>query len=274
MREVARLLVELLDVEAVAFHSLGRGGGRDPLRGKVATFAHASDVGDEETRHAQEHIAWRVPRALDEALAGADCRRDVAASPGVGQVERRRLGASRHELGDLALGEALARRPGRELVDLRRKLLGVLADELDDGPGGLGVDLHAALGELRLDPARQVGLAAPLREVVEEDLACLRDRLGERRVALDLLPGQREHRRRRRALEVLLEALHLGRLPALDVLDDDESPLDREEAERVAGGLDVLAHSPRAQRAAPSRPPRRVRAGAEAHARPSAGRCR
>jgi len=65
--------------------------------------------------------------------------------------------------------------------------------------------------------------------------------LRPRRVALDLLTDQRQDRRRRGPFEVTLERLDVGRLPALDVLDHDETPLDREQPHRVAGRDDVIA---------------------------------
>ena len=101
---------------------------------------------------------------------------------------------------------------------------------------------RAAVAELLLDPLRQVRLAAPAarRQVEAEHLPGLDDGLRQRGVELDVVADQREHGRRRGPLEVLLDGLQVGRLPALDTLDDDEPALDREEPERVAGGGDVL----------------------------------
>ena len=69
--------------------------------------------------------------------------------------------------------------------------------------------------------------------VVREHLARLRARLRQRRVLLQLLGDEREHRARRRGGEIRLDRLHVGDLPAVrepalgvpaavDALDDDE----------------------------------------------------
>ena len=103
------------------------------------------------------------------------------------------------------------------------------------------VDEHAALAELGLDPARQVGLASALGQVVDEHLACLSNSLRERRIGLDLVSDEHEDRRRGWTREVLAKSLEVGRLPALDVLDDHETALDGKETEGVAGRNHVLA---------------------------------
>ena len=115
----------------------------------------------EKAGHAEQDVARGVARALDDPLARGNRSSDVSPSPGIGEVERRRLRTGRDELRDLALADPLAVGPGGELVDLGRELVGVLADELDQRASRLGVDPDAALGELRLDPARQIRPSAP-----------------------------------------------------------------------------------------------------------------
>jgi hypothetical protein len=102
---------------------------------------------------------------------------------------------------------------------------------------------NTAIPELLLDPFRQVGLApATVRGHIEaQHLAALGNGLGEGGVPFHRIADEREHSQRGRPFEVVLNSLQVGRLPALDVLDDHEPVLDGEEAERVAGGGDVLS---------------------------------
>ena len=56
----------------------------------------------------------------------------VALRPGLGEREGRRLGDGGDEQLHLALADRLVAGPERELVDLVRELVEVLADELDE----------------------------------------------------------------------------------------------------------------------------------------------
>ena len=95
----------------------------------------------------------RVARPLEQVLGGAQHAGDVAVAPRVGEREARRLRPGRDELLDLGGADLVARRPRRELVDLRRELVEVVADQLDQQPARLGVARGAAQLELLADPA-------------------------------------------------------------------------------------------------------------------------
>src|SRR5439155_16651060 len=160
--EVAGLLIQLLNVKAVPLQALGGRCRRHPLGGESLAVANPSDVRDEQAGNAQEHIARRVTRALEHSLARSECGRDIAAAPSIGQVERRRLRTRGDELRHFALPDPLTVGPSRQLVDLGRELVCVVSDKLDDRAGGVGIDEHSALAKLRLDPLREIGLAAAL----------------------------------------------------------------------------------------------------------------
>ena len=170
----------------------------------------------------------------------ASVRPRVALRPGVGERERRRLGDGRDEQLDLVLADRLVPGPERELVDLVRELVEVLPDEVDQSGARVGLGARARLAEAVGDPLVDVAL----RDLVREHLPRLRARLRQRRVLLQLLGDEREHRAGRRGGEVRLDRLHVGDLPAVrepalgvaaavDALDDDE-PGVAEEAADVA----------------------------------------
>jgi hypothetical protein len=92
-------------------------------------------------------------------------------------------------------------------------------------------------GELLGDPLRQ----GALRDVVDQDLPCLRARLGERRVLADLVRDEREHGARRRRRQVVRDRLRVRDLPTLDTVDEHEPALSSEQSHRVAGGDRVVA---------------------------------
>ena len=124
----------------------------------------------------------------------------------------------------------------------------------------------------------------PLRDLEGEHLAGLRARLRQRRVLLQLLGDERQHRAGRRRGEVRLDRLHVGDLPAVrepalgvpaavDALDDDE-PARRRRGCRRCRAPRPLRRTPPAPRRAP-RPRARSGAGAgRAPSRSSGDRCR
>ena len=111
--------------------------------------------------------------------------------------------------------------------------------------------------------------------VVGQHLARLRAGFRQRRVLLQLLGDEREHRAGRRGGEVRLDRLHVGDLPAVrepavgvaaavDALDDDEP------ARRRRGCRRCRAPPPPRPRPPAPRPARRPRARSGARSRPSA----
>src|SRR5581483_1045347 len=113
----------------------------------------------------------------------------------------------------------------------------VVAHRLDERTTGISVGRRAQACKLLRHPFGQLLLG----HVEGEDLAGPGDRLAERRVALDPVPDEREHRGGSRSGEVRLDLLDVRRLPALDAVDDDEPRFTAEEAEGVAGGDRVLS---------------------------------
>src|SRR5207253_510974 len=114
----------------------------------------------------------RIARTLEQPLAGGEDRMQVAPSPRIREVVARDLGATGHELLDLSHADGVTGGPRGDLVDLAGQLIGILTDELDEGPARVGLDRHAAIGELPRNPLRE----ATLRQVVEEHLPRLRAR--------------------------------------------------------------------------------------------------
>ena len=96
------------------------------------------------------------------------------------------LGGGRRQAPHLLHAERLARRPGRELVDLSGKDELVLADEVDQRPARIGARTHAARLEALHDPAHDI----PLRHLPGEDVADLRAGLRKRRVLPYLLADE------------------------------------------------------------------------------------
>ena len=227
---VARLREELLDVERMPLHPRSRLARAQTLLGQQLAVTHAADVADEQTDQRRHRARHRVAGALEQRLAGGQRSREVAPPPRVGELVARHLRTAGGELLDLADTDGVAARPGRDLVDLGRELVRVLADDLDEQANRVRVDVHAAFGELLRHP---LGDAA-FRNVVDEDVARLRARLPERRVLLELGGDEREHGVGSGAREVRRDRLDVGGLPALDVLDDDEPAAAAEQAQRVA----------------------------------------
>src|SRR5262249_2694434 len=159
----------------------------------------------------------RAGRALENRLAGRQHTRYLASTPRIGERPGWSIRARSDEEFDFVLTDLVGSRPERELVDLPRELVGVVAGELDQRTAGVRRDADSVTCELLRDPLRQLAL----RHLVDEHIPRLRARLGERRVLADLLPDKREHRLRRRSREVLRDRLRVRRLPALDALDQD-----------------------------------------------------
>ena len=124
----------------------------------------------------------------------------VAPPPGVGEREDRRLRPRRREPLHVAIGDRLAVGPDRELLDLGRELVHVVADELEQRAARLRIRLRVLQAELLRHPLGE----RALRHVVGQDVPHLRDRLAERGVRLHLGRDEREHRlgRRRRRYSV------------------------------------------------------------------------
>ncbi len=169
------------------------------------------------------------------------------AAPRVGQLPGWILRERCREPFDLLDPEGLAVRPGRELVDLERERQLVLPDDLDEGLAGVTTDFHTAVVEALGHPAHHL----LLRDLPDEHVTDLGARLRERRVLLDLLPHEAEHRPGCRSPQIVDDRLDIGRLPAtrqavevaaapVDPGYEDES-LAREERARVAGRDDVGA---------------------------------
>ena len=143
------------------------------------------------------------------------------------------------------LPDRLVAGPERELVDLVRELVEVLADELDERRNRIGLRPDAGLLEALRNP--RVGL--PLRNVVGEHVACLRAGFRQRCVLLQLLGDERQHGARRGRGQVLLDRLHVGGLPAVSEpalavappvhAFDEHEPRVAEEAAGVAEGGDL-----------------------------------
>jgi hypothetical protein len=114
---------------------------------------------------------------------------------------------------------------------------GSVAHDLDQQARRFGVDAHPALPELLRDPVGH----APLRHVIDEQIADLRTGLGQRGVLLELRGDECEHGVGRGARKVRSDRLRVGGLPAVDVLDDHEPPASAEQAERVARRDRVVA---------------------------------
>ena len=175
-------------------------------------------------------------RPVEKRLGRAQRRGDVPPAPGVGDREDRRFGPPDGELLDRRARDLLAVRPRRELLDLGGEIADIVPDRLDERAARVAVDGRVEARELLADPVRKLFL----RHVVGEELACLGDGLGERRVLLDPIPDEREDSGRSGSREVRLELLRIGRLPALDAVDDDEACFPAEEAQGIAGGDRVL----------------------------------
>ena len=189
--------------------------------------------------HADQHrhrARDRIAGALEQRLARRECAGKVATSPRVGELVAGDLGAARREQLDLFGADWLPTRPGRDLVDLARKLLGIVAHDLDQQARGFGVDADAAVPELLRHPIAH----PPLRHVVHEHVAGLGARFRERGILLQLRRDEREHGVGSGARKVRRDRLRVRGLPAIDVLDDHEPAGAAEQAERVAGGNSVV----------------------------------
>ena len=185
--------------------------------------------------------------------AAASTATTSRATPRIGERERRHLAERHDELADGLPLERLAVRPRDELRDLVGEVVevGVLPlrdDGVEQRAAEVAVDRDAVPRELLHDPVDHL-LAL---DVVDEDVAVLRDGLRQRRVLAQLAGDEREHRARRGVGRVRRHGLDVVRAPAFDGVDDDE-PLASEEPERVARRDGVVARTspvPRAARSA------------------------
>ena len=193
--------------------------------------------------HEPDDSGQRVPRgpagSREQPLARLEDAGHVATTPCVGHRERGNFAPRGDEELDLALTHGLSVPPGGDLLDLAREFVEIVSDELDEQTRDRRIHLDSKRRELPPDPAGQIGSRASLRQVVDEQLAGLRDRLGERRVLSDSIAGEGQDRFRRRRFQVVEDRIDVGRLPTFDVLDDDEPSFADEEPERVAGSCDI-----------------------------------
>src|SRR5205085_12403676 len=85
--EVARLRVELLDVERVLLETARRLLCRETLRLEGLARADAGDVAREDAGDARDRARARVARALQQRFGRLEHTGDVARAPGVGERE-------------------------------------------------------------------------------------------------------------------------------------------------------------------------------------------
>src|SRR5581483_245763 len=226
---VARLRVELADVVRVSLEAHGCVFRGDAACLERLALLDARYVAAEDPEQTRDRLRAGVAGALEHRLARAQHAGDVARAPRVGESEAARLATRRHDALDVVDPDAIAARPRRELVDLPRELVEVLAHQLDERAGRLRIDLLAVDLELLRDPALQ----APLRHVPQQNLTGGGDRLRDRGVLLELAGDERERRRRGGGLQVRGDRLRVRGLPGVDAFDDDQTPLGGEEPERV-----------------------------------------
>ena len=207
------------------------------------------DLGAEPSGEPGAYVSPRLRIAFQDLFAQAQERSRVALAPDVGEPIVRRLGQRWYERLDLALADRLPVRPCRQLLHLARELLRVVPDQLEQRGARLGLRLRAVELELLRNPARQ----ALLHDLVRQHLARLCAGPRQRRVLLQLLGDEREHRSGRRGREVGLDRLHVGDLPAVrepfvrvpaavDALDDDEPGVAEEAADVAERGRVFSRH--------------------------------
>ena len=197
-------------------------------------------------------------------------RRDVAGPPGVGQRPGRRVGPRRDERLDVGLGHLGAVRPGRELVDLARELVQVVADELGEQAAGLRLGLRLVQLELVGDPACD----RLHDDVPDQQLALRRDGLRERRVLLQLAADERERRPGRGRLQVVGDRFRVRAPSTLRRLRPRRAACPRRRGPSRCRRRPRRRRSCRRRGAPRSRRRRTGCAAAPPCGRPSAGRCR
>src|SRR5436305_1327582 len=141
------------------------------LTKRLATAAEGGDAATIEQEH--KALVQLIDRAVARALRRTQDAGDVARAPRVRQVPRRRLGAGCDEQVDLDVRHRVAVRPRRELVDLARELVQVVADELRQPAARIGVGLDAVQLELLADPA----VDRLVLDIPDHDVAPSRDSL-------------------------------------------------------------------------------------------------
>ena len=130
--------------------------------------------------------------------------------------------------------------PRRNLVRLGGERSEIVADDLDQRAGRVGIGRRAVRLELRPDPARQV---SGLRGDVVQHLAGFPHRFRQRVAAQRLTGDERKDGSRNRVGEVGQDGLDVRLSPPFDALDDDQPPTvaPGEQAEGVAGCDRVVA---------------------------------
>ena len=143
----------------------------------------------------------------------------------------------------------LAGRPRRELLDLGRELVEVVADDLDQRAARIGVGLRAARARTARRPTPAASASSRRRSAPGRP-SRPPSRARESAFISSATSASTVLGRGRR--EVGDDLLHVGRLPLLRLVDDHEPPLADEEPERVARRDDVGARRPRARSGARS----------------------
>src|SRR5581483_4716224 len=138
-REVPRLPRGLLRDERMDLEARRDLARAHALVRECRDLADAADVADERGDDPRELARPRPVRPLEQRLGGAERRRDVPASPRVGDGEDRRLGAADGELLDDRARDLLAVRPRRELLDLGGERADLVPDRLDESAARVAV---------------------------------------------------------------------------------------------------------------------------------------
>src|SRR5829696_257918 len=150
--EVRRLAEDLLDVERVPLEG-GRGvAGADSFGRELLAPPHEREVVPERPGEPRGSVAPRPSFPLEDRLRRLAGATEVALRPGVREGEGRCLRDCSNELFHLMLANRLVTRPERQLVDLVRELVQVVADELDESRHGLRLGPYARLLEALGDP--------------------------------------------------------------------------------------------------------------------------
>ena len=104
------------------------------------------------------------PDRSSSAFRGMQDTRCVTSAPCVGQREVRRLGASGDQTLDVGRRDRISCGPDRDLVDLRREVVHVVADELEQRAAGLRLRLRGVERGTAPTPTSAVRVAGRPRE--------------------------------------------------------------------------------------------------------------